>query len=287
MARMRRRGPLEPPGADPGFDQIRHGPGTPMHDGKDPRVVPDATSGNHVRWKDLPEDERNRRSVERKVLWIWRQHGKLPTVQRLAAYAHMDEEVVARALADPVTIANLRADGAIPPDADDWEAATGQRVALSGQQLDAIRRIFERVDPDDAATWRQALAEVGVSVREWNGWMRDPLFAAFVRDAGARLFGDHAHAVDIALLRNAVAGDTAAIKLVLEVTGRIKQNRDQVDANMLLARVVEVLRRHLPVGLLEPIIDDLENLAGVLAHNTVAAPKIIEAAPVPAELVDS
>ncbi len=284
MAGGKRKSPLDPTGPDPGRGpgRLRNGPeilsyaDVPLaysdvgHSPNEQVASPDDMH-RFVRWRDLPAAERRRRVVERRVLWMWQQAGKLPTTEMLISHTKLDEAHIREALADPITIANLRRDGAISPEADDWEEATGERVMLAGRQLDAVRRVFERVDPDDPASWRGALGEVGVTVREWNGWMRDPLFASFVRDAGARLFGDHAHSVDIALLRNAVAGDTAAIKLVLEVTGRIKADRNTVDAGMLLARVIEVLVHHLSEAQLQPVIADLENIAGVLGSPAQAA----------------
>lgn len=259
--------PFTPVVHDPGIsnegDLVRKGPGTFSQDsGPDGRNSP--VGERLVRWRDLPKAEQDRRSVERKLLWLWETHGKLPTAQYLANYCRLPEETVNQCLADAITIANLRERGAIPPDADDWHAATGERIVLAGKQVDAVRRVFERVDPDDDRTLRQALQEVDVTVQEWNGWMRDPMFSSFVRDAGARLFGDHAHSVDIALLRQAVSGDTAAIKLVMEVTGRLKKDGG-VDTGMLLARVIEVLVRHLPPAQLGPIVDDLQSLAGSLS----------------------
>lgn len=263
---MRMDTPFTPLGPDErinrdGEELVRKGPGTYSGDGVQTRDDP--VGGKRVRWRDLPRAEQIRRTVEAKLLWLWEMHGRLPTVAYMANYAHMTENDVKMALADAVTIANLRARGAIPPDADDWEQATGERVVLAGKQVDAVRRILQRVDPDDDKSMRQALQEVDVTVPEWNGWMRDPLFASFVRDSGARLFGDHAHAVDIALLRQAVSGDVGAIKLVLEVTGRLKKDGG-VDTGMLLARVIEVLVRHLPPAQLGPIVTDLETLAGTL-----------------------
>jgi hypothetical protein len=43
-------------------------------------------------------------------------------------------------------------------------------------------------------------------------------------------------------MRRAFGGDVAAMKLILELQGRIKTHGDTVDVNMLLSRVVEIIQ---------------------------------------------
>lgn len=200
-----------------------------------------------VRWRDLPPFEQLRRTVEGEIRYVAQRHGRLLNAEAICNRKHWRPERVpdvVAAMNDPVTMANLRAIGVLPDDVDTWEEAGADarcNATPTGRQMSALDSIFARLDPTDKRPLRELLAEHDVDLKMWNGWLADPVFAGYVADRMARVLGERAHEVDIALFRRGVAGDVPAIKLILELQGRIKQAGDTVDVNALLARVVEII----------------------------------------------
>lgn len=198
-----------------------------------------------LRWKDLPAVEQLRRRVEDSLRFYATRHGRLLTAELMCRRHHWPESripEVTAAMHDPVTVANLRELGLIAPGAETWDQAVAGAVQPTKTQMDALDAIFTRLDPDDPRPLKDLLKEQGVDLRTWNGWLADPMFGAYVRDRSAQVFGQRAHEVDIALMRRAFGGDVAAMKLILELQGRIKTHGDTVDVNMLLSRVVEIIQ---------------------------------------------
>lgn len=197
-----------------------------------------------TRWRDLPPAEQIRRKVEDQIRYVAQRHGRLLTAQAILDRLKWPEsrrEQVHAAMNDPVTIANLRKLGILPDEVETWDEAAAGAATPTGRQMDALDAIFERIDPEDPRPLTAILREHKIDLKTWNGWLADPMFAGYVRDRATKVFGDRAHEVDIALMRRAVGGDVAAMKLILELQGRIKQAGDAVDVNALLARVVEII----------------------------------------------
>lgn len=231
--------PLQP-GGETAYE---YGPGP--DNARLPVVTPPG-AGEQVRFRDLPPAEQLRRKVEDTLRFYAMRHKRLLTAVALVGYKKWPEaripDVIA-AMNDPVTVANLRGWGVLPPEVETYdEALAGVEARPARVQMDALEAIFERIDPDDARPLKTILAEHGVSLRTWNGWLTDPVFAAWVRERATAVFGERAHEVDIALMRKALSGETAAIKLILELQGRIRQGDQAVDARALLASVVEIIQ---------------------------------------------
>lgn len=228
-------------------------------------------SGRRIR--DVPVDERLRLRVEEVIRGLWHRNGQRATAARIASYLHKPDQAdaIARCMVDPTTIANLRADGVL---ADEQPGAGA--TWPDSRQMNAVRAFCEQVDPDVATSFTEALASVGVTRREWNGWLRDPVFVAYFRDVAGYLFGDNALAMDAALLKQALSGDVAALKLAYTVTGRLSPE-NAVDPSVLVARVLEVLIRHIPDrGVLEDVAEELKGLAAATgAGRALSAPPVI------------
>lgn len=196
-----------------------------------------------LRWKDLPPAERIRRKVEDTVRFYSSRHGRVLTADALLTYLHWPptrREQVVQAMNDPVTVANLRSLGVLPDDVETMDEAAAHTGQPSSRQMDALDAIFERIDPEDKRPLKDILREHGLELKTWNGWLADPVFAGYVRDRAAAVFGQRVHEVDIALLRRGAAGDVQAIKLILELQGRIGRT-ERLDVNAVLARVVEII----------------------------------------------
>lgn len=254
---------------------------TPKFEGEDPRRRAVGDTAPHTRWRDLPKFERERRSVTTCVIQVWNQFGKVPSVEYICNYKHMNKEAVEKALRNPQNVTDLISAGILPEDVTSWDDAMGQREpGLTTKQVDAVNAYFSILE--EKKSLGVALAEADVTVTAWNGWMRDPIFAGYVRDVGSTLYGDRQPTMDMALIREAEAGDVPALRLAMEVTGRIKQDKNSVDAGMLLARVLEVVSRHVDRPTQAAIGAEIAVLAATLrggSTSTVAmAPQVIDQA---------
>lgn len=235
----------------------------------DDTAVPMAAAGTkprgkrikRVRFRDLPEAEQNNRRVTHCVTYHWQRHGAKPTLDAIHRYTQVTHAEIARALLDPVVLANLRIEGVLTDEQDTYADHNGDLLMPSRQQMNAVDAILAQVDPDNNDTFNAALRSEGVSHKQWRGWMRDPVFASYVRDCSARLFGDHEAAMDVALLRQALGGNPAAIKLSLELTGRIgPTGGTTTDMMGMVSRILEILARRLDTATLALVADDLEQL---------------------------
>lgn len=212
--------------------------------GYDLPAAPDGARQRRVRFRDLPAEEQIRRRVEDALRYVAETRGIILTAEAICDRLHWPrtrQPQVVAAMNDPVTIANLRELGVLPEEVETWDELAEHSGRLTKRQMDAMDAIFERIDPEDPRPLKTILAEHGIQTKTWHGWLADPVFAGYVRDRTAKLWGERGHEIDIALMRRAAAGDVPAIKLALELQGRIRAGTDTVDANALLARVVEII----------------------------------------------
>lgn len=260
---------------------------TPQYTGDDIRKGREPHQG-YRRWRDLPPEERVRMSVVTCVVQLWNQQGKLPTAARIAAYKKLDQQRVAEALANPETVNDLRRHGIINDEANTWEeAVNGERAGLTKRQIDAVREYFARTAPEDDRTLSQALADADTTPTEWNAWLQDPVFRNYVYDLGRSVYDQTE--LDIALQREATKGDVPALRLAMEVTGRIKTDKHQVNSEMLIARLLEAVQRHAPLDAQAAIAEDIGAMVQAMRSNALPspAPKVIEVSanePVQAEV---
>jgi hypothetical protein len=210
-----------------------------------------------TRWRDLPRAEMIRRKVEDTVRYYGQRYGRVLTAQSLGDYmgwkmryvGELTPADLSAAINDPVTVANLREWGVLPAGVDTFDeyAELGGQVQPTREQMDALDAVFRSVDPADGRSLETILNDASdpdgapISIQTWHGWLRDPVFAGYVRDRTAAVFGEQAYRVDIALLRKATAGDVAAIKLILELQGRLR-DETAVSPQVLLSRVLDVIR---------------------------------------------
>lgn len=208
-------------------------------------------AGDRVRWKDLPREEIIRRKVEDTIRYYAGRYERVLTAEQVVNYlggkmkyvGPLDAGMVSVAMNDPVTVANFREWGVLPDDVETWDeyAAGDGTPQPSRQQMDALDKVFSQLEPTEGRSLPTILAEHGLNLDTWHGWLRDPVFAGYVRDRTAKVFGEQAYRVDVALLRKAASGDVSAIKLVLELQGRLRDDT-AVNPDVLLSRVIEILQ---------------------------------------------
>ena len=207
-------------------------------------AVPGRGEGERIRMRDLPAAEQLRRKVEDAVLYVARRHGRLLTADAVCKRFLWPAEraaEVAVALNDPVTVANLKAEGVVPPEVASWDDMVAGRVAPSKAQMDVLEEVLGQLDPSDDRALGPILAEKGLDLKQWHGWLADPVFGAYVRDRTAQVLGNAAGQADIALMRRASAGDVQALKLLYQLQGKLGRD-SMIDVNAVLAQVVTIIQ---------------------------------------------
>lgn len=132
----------------------------------------------------------------------------------------------------------LKRRGITPP--DEYKA----NGVLSEHQIIVANALFDTYDNRSRI---KKLRELQCSPRQYEMWLRDPNFQAYVRQRGEHVLGDNSHDAHLALLDRVRSGDVNAIKYYNEITGRyIPNTKDSVDVNAILHRVLEIIMRHVP-----------------------------------------
>ena len=130
---------------------------------------------------------------------------------------------------------------------------------LTPQQALAIQIM---TDPTDRRSTKQKLDTIGISYNVWRTWQREPFFSDVLKDTAELLLKDNMATIHSRLVQKAEAGDTNAIKLFYEVSGRHDPNRQQMlDFGKVVALLLESLQRHIPdATTLLKVTTDLERI---------------------------
>lgn len=114
---------------------------------------------------------------------------------------------------------------------------------LTPQQALAVQIM---TDPTDRRSTKAKLDTIGISYNVWRTWQREPFFAEILKDTAELLLQDNLATIHSRLVQKAEAGDTNAIKLFYEVSGRHDPNRQQMlDFGKVVALILESLTRHI------------------------------------------
>lgn len=87
---------------------------------------------------------------------------------------------------------------------------------LTGEQLTVLQVM---TDPTVQTPVMQRLKRLGITYKRWQGWLRQPVFAAAYQDLLAKLGEDTIGPITQTLRQTALSGDVSAAKLVLELDG--------------------------------------------------------------------
>jgi hypothetical protein len=122
-------------------------------------------------------------------------------------------------------------------------------LQLDGLSNEQVAAIITMVNWDDKRPRATKLKEMGITVVKWNGWMKEAAFVAYLQDLSSRHFQDALDKAQEGLMRSVERGDTNAIKLYMELTGRYSpgsagQGATADNVRVILQRVVEVIQRH-------------------------------------------
>lgn len=161
------------------------------------------------------------------------------------------------------------ADRGIPTAQDAKQLA--QAGALTEEQLACVNTLL---DFSDRRSRTKKLADLGINSQKYQAWLRDPAFQYYIRQRSENLLPDAMHEVHGALLDTAARGDTSAMKLYYEMTGRYSTKTvGEVNVEFLMMKIVEVVTKHVTdPAALEAIANELSVLSPSTAPAASIAP---------------
>ena len=113
---------------------------------------------------------------------------------------------------------------------------------LSAEQLAAANLLL---DFSDSRSHTVKLKSIGVSTTRYNNWLRNPEFAAYLRERAESLVDNTGHEAHTALLKQVQRGNMQAITYYNQLTGRFTPGAEQqMNVAAIMVRIVEAVQRH-------------------------------------------
>ncbi len=115
---------------------------------------------------------------------------------------------------------------------------------LTAIQLVAANALL---DLTDNRSEKKKLQDLGISSKQYQSWLRDPVFSDYLRARAESLIGDVQHEAMLSLVDSVRAGRLDAIKYYHEITGRYVQQSansggGQVgDLQTIIIRIIEII----------------------------------------------
>lgn len=178
-------------------------------------------------------------------------HGVAPTDAQIASRFTISDEELAAFKSNPLVLRSMAARGIPYPNPED---------KFSARQMAAAATMLAYTD---RRSDEKKLRDIGVTPREWAGWLQDEEFANYLRDRSERMATNSLHEAHLGLIRGMRSGNTASIKLFLEMQGRYNPEQENaVNVRLLLHKFIEVIQRYVNDPLvLHNIARDLSSIA--------------------------
>lgn len=101
------------------------------------------------------------------------------------------------------------------------------------------------LDYKDRRSDAKKLADIGVTTREWSGWLQDNAFANYLRDRSERMLTNSLHEAHLGLIKGVRNGNTASIDKYYRISGRYNPDEEnQINVKLLMHQFVEVIQKH-------------------------------------------
>jgi hypothetical protein len=194
----------------------------------------------------------------------WLIHGKVPTVAQIEEMGidgtYFKKCMVKGAFRHQLITRGVGIENPDDPKLTDW--------ALDGKQLAAANIMLDLLDNRSR---KRKLSDLGISTQEYQAWLRDPAFKAYLVQRSENLLKDNLHEAHAALLDRVRMGDSGAIKLYYELTGRYvpaAARAGSIDPMELITRVLEAVQTHVrDPKVLDALATDLISVAAGAAFN--------------------
>lgn len=213
-------------------------------------------------------------AVELRVLnfveQYWQATGGWPSITELG-FKHPEFKLQA-SLAKPAFTNALRNRGVDLPSVEDagLESSLG---SLSEEQVAAVSVVTNWADKRSK---KAKLAEIGVSLTQWNGWLRTKKFKQYLHRIATLNFNDSVDHAQAGLMAAVDKGDVSAIKFYYEVTGRYvpgQNNQETENLKVVISKLMEAIQQTVDPDTLDEIQRRFELIM------TGAKPVEIEAGP--------
>lgn len=189
----------------------------------------------------------------------WLRKELFPSLAEIARKTHIDQVKVVDALSSDLMKKSLEARGI--PLFNDMDN-------LTEKQIVAINLVL---NPSDHRSVSAKLKAIGVSPQTYNGWKRQKVFMEALRNQGERLFGQTQPEIHAALIKQALAGDTNAIKYYNQMSGRFDSSKsvESMNVQFVMAKLLETIQRHVKdPAALSAIAEEFSGLLGQSNQNT-------------------
>lgn len=110
---------------------------------------------------------------------------------------------------------------------------------LTPKQILVANKVMNPYDSEPLRTFLDALE---IKTAQYNAWLRDPTFQAYLRARAEAAFSDLTPAAHTALQKAIVRGDMSAVKMFYEMTGKYTKNVNlNLNVESVMLRVVEII----------------------------------------------
>lgn len=166
-------------------------------------------------------------------------------------FDNVSDEFLANFKTNPLVLRSMAARGI--PFPDPGEKFSQRQMAAAATMLSYVDRRSDE----------KKLRDIGVTPREWAGWLQDEEFASYLRDRSERMATNSLHEAHLGLIKGMRSGNTASIKLFLEMQGRYNPEQENaVNVRLVLHKFIEVIQRYVKDPLtLHNIARDLSSVA--------------------------
>lgn len=142
-----------------------------------------------------------------------------------------------------------------------------EKDSLTGLTREQLAVIAALNNNRDTRSDVKKLSDLGIAPRVFSGWMHSNRFSQHMRDSAEQLLINSIADGHNALLRGVRKGDTNALKLFFEMTGRYNPGfENQVNIQQFMLLVVEAIQKHVhDPAQLQALAGELQMLS--VAHN--------------------
>lgn len=232
--------------------------------------------------------ERQMNFVVAAIETVWLQHKRLITWEELltlVGISGLKKGNLRKILKSPELRARLYPRGIYWP--KNWREESNEVFKpITPQQLLAIQIV---TDPTAKGSLSSRLSAVGINYAVYRNWLKQPHFAAALKDISENMIQDNVATVHNSLVKKAEAGDTSAMKLFYEISGRHDPTRQQnLDLAQVIGLLLDVITRHVTdIGAVSKITDEFEKvIKGEIIEDGTSALKELEPSPAP-DVIDA
>jgi len=200
----------------------------------------------------------------------WQLLGSVPAAAQVGAVLGESEKWISEQFRNPEFVQAMRNRGVDTSFTDALPVGV-----LSELQLACANSLLNLADRKSD---KLKLKELGVSVGQFQGWRKDPVFLDYMHRRAEQLFGENMDEAHRAFLDRVSTGDVGALKLYYEMTGRYNPAKgESINVTALIMRMLEVVTKHVqdPV-ILNAIAEELSALEPTPAAIPIRRPQLTQ-----------